>query len=149
MMKNTQRTLVRRIVSVRTLGIAALIAVIGFSMAGCAQMSSLLLPPSIEGVWKSDNGHTVDISGSTGTFVVISSDGSWTSAVEKGFVKIGDLKFRNIKSSGDLKWSGEQLMVTYNTSTFVASSTKWERCTFTLNKDGRTLTAGNTIYKRQ
>ena len=140
-MKNTHRTFVH------ILGIAALAAVIGFSMGGCAQMSSLLLPPSIEGVWKNDGGHTVNISGSTGTFMDISAAAPWPSAVEKGYIKAGDLKYRNIKSTSDLKWSGQQLNALHNNN--IATGVRWDNCTFTMSKDGRTLQAGNTTYTRQ
>jgi len=148
MMKNTHRTvLVRKPGAIRCIAIIALAAVIGFSMTGCAQLSSLLSSPSIDGVWVNDGGHTVTISGNSGVFTVISSASPWPSAVEKNYVKIGDLKYRDIKSTGDLKWSGQQLNAVYTGS--VATGTRWENCTFTLSKDGRTLRAGNTTFTRQ
>ena len=158
-MKNAQRTvLVRTFGAMRSIAIIALLAVIGFSVAACvslgdvtkASTSKSVAPISINGVWEGDGGHLVNINGSTGTFTAIYTSPIWQSAVEKGYAKTGDPKFRNIKSTGDSKWSGQQLLITRDASKpNVATGSRWDSCTFTMSADGQTLQAGNTTYTRQ
>jgi len=105
---------------------------------------------SIDGTWVSSIGMQITINGSTGvinqygTLNLLSQD-----AVNKGYVKIGDQFWRNLISTGNLTWSGQQLGITYNTSSpNVATGTGWMDNTFTLSADGQKLTVGTAIYTR-
>jgi len=110
---------------------------------------------SLNGVW-GNSGTRITVSGSTG---VISAFGTsmnalWTDAKNKGYVSIGSQYFRNITSTGNLTWSGQHLMVRYNTSSpNVAIGTDWGNCTLTLSANGQTLTEtksnGSNTWTRQ
>ena len=109
-----------------------IVALIGFSFAACDNGS---LGLSIDGTW--DRGDIViKISGSRGTFTEIRHS-NWLEVSNRGNVKIGDTKYRNIKRTGDRIWVAESLL--FNPSTFAL--TGWEEVTFTLGADGRTLDA--------
>jgi len=130
----------------------ALVAVIGFSMAalsltGC-DLSDLFgddntdSTTSLDGVWGDSSGMRITVSGNT---AVINAFGSlnplWTDAKNKNHITVGGQYWRTINSTGNLTWSGEQLLVSYNSlSPNVATGTKWGNATFTLSADGQTLT---------
>jgi hypothetical protein len=95
---------------------------------------------SLDGVWV-NGGLKVTVSGSTGIISQFSTTSAlWTDAMNKGYVKIGDPYWKNLTSTGNLTWSGQMLMVTYNTSTNAATGINWGNCTFTLSTNGQTLT---------
>ena len=104
----------------------------------------LQLVPSLNGTWMNDSRMVIEINGNTGTIDSVGSSSLWQDAVKKGYVKSGDQKFRNIRSTGNLKWSVEELMVQFNTSNRnVATSVRWENFTYTISADGRTITAND------
>jgi len=70
-----------------------------------------------------------------GVFTVINSNSGWERVRENGDIKVGDKKFRNIKKSGDLKWTGEER--NYNTATYRAGD--WKNCTITMDADGQNI----------
>jgi len=125
---------------VKSVSIIALIAVIGFSMAGCDLSVDDTIDYTIDGTWSTSalGGYTFRISGSTGVFTYIpASNALYTDAVRKGFFSIGGQYLRNLKSTGNLKWSGQVHTVYHNGD--VATSDSWNDCTFTLSTDGQTL----------
>jgi len=108
---------------------------------------------SLDGIWENSAGRQVSISGNTGILIAFgTSDALTQSAINQGFLKIGDQFWRNITSTGNLTWSGEGLVIGYytdnpNVAVDVHSST---RSTFTLSADGQTLThAGGTWTRKQ
>jgi hypothetical protein len=97
---------------------------------------------SLNGVWEITNGKQITVSGSNAT---VNRFGTNLSALtqnarEKGYVKVGDQDFRNIISTGNLTWSGQVLVISFNKSSpNVATGTEWRNCTITMNADGRTI----------
>ncbi|GBU29393.1 hypothetical protein R84B8_02957 [Treponema sp. R8-4-B8] len=110
---------------------------------------------SLDGVWKAGNDtvyQVVTISGNIGTFTSYNgTDTLWLDAINKGYVQISSSQYwRNITSTGNLTWSGQELRVQhYTSSPNVAIGTSWGNCTLTMSADGQTLTvAGGNTYKR-
>jgi hypothetical protein len=114
---------------------------------------------SLDGVWRSNAGNIITISGSTGVFTHISdynNNAVYQDAVRKGYLKVGDLKYKNLRNTGGLTWTGDGLQVssTYNTTN--ATGVGWFGVTITLSADGQTYrssaSGGNTstaTYTRQ
>jgi len=88
----------------------------------------------LSGVWEGDGIVVTIFKESYGEFTQIYS-GGWAQAKNRGYVRTGDQKFRNIKPSGDLKWSGQ--LLSYNPSTY---ATSWYNCTFTIHSNGQLQT---------
>ena len=106
---------------------------------------------SLDGNWETDNGNiTISISGNTAVL-------NWAGfnlmedAVKKGYVKFDDQIFRNIKSAGNLKWTMQELTVTYNTrSPDVATGVRWSNSTYTMSENGQTLSKnGRVVWVRE
>jgi len=107
------------------LGIIAFIAIIGVSMFSCD-----LNFDELNGDW--DRGDIiVTFNDSDGRFTQINSNSGWFTLQNNGTVKIGDRKFRNLSSSGNSKWTGQEL-------TYIGNSTSWESTTLTIS--GQILT---------
>ena len=126
-------------------GIIAFAAVIVFSMAGCDLENNDY--GKLNGVW--DRGDiVVTFNDSNAVFTQINSNSGWVTVQNNGNVKIGDKKFKNLKSSGDLKWTGQELG--YDTSTYV---TMWKDCTITIDSSGQTIytssSLGNDSYTKK
>jgi len=68
---------------------------------------------------------------------------SYVSAVSKGLIKVGDERWKNIKTTGTLTFSAEEKLVTSQND--VATGTPWGPVTFTLSADGQTLTMYNSV----
>ena len=59
---------------------------------------------SLDGVWQTNNGHTVIINGTAAVSIQLPSSALWRDAISKGYVKAGNLIFRNIvKGSANLQ----------------------------------------------
>jgi hypothetical protein len=105
--------------------------------------SATAVNQSLDGVWKRTNGAQVTVSGSTGTLNVYGSFDNETlfqDAIKKGYYKLETPEWRNLKSSGNLTWTGEVRGVTSNNSSpNVAIGEGWTAGTFTLSADGQTL----------
>jgi hypothetical protein len=107
--------------------------------------------PSLDGVWQAEGGHTISINGAAAVAVRLSSSALWRDAVRKGYVKDGDLIFRNITSgSANLQWICQELAVEFravvpNTATGV----RWEDRTITMNPGGQSFRIGSaaTYYR--
>jgi hypothetical protein len=93
---------------------------------------------SLNGIWDRGDGNTISIIDSNGYFTIIDSD--WQKVQNNGDIKIGRGKFRNIKSTGNLKWSAQEL--THDTSTYRIRN--WSNCTITMASDGNTFTSYNS-----
>jgi hypothetical protein len=99
---------------------------------------------SLDGVWETgSSGWQTTISGSNGVTSRLSSSpsGRLADAINKGYYKIGGQEFRNIRSTGNLTWSGQTISTQYNRSApNVATGTTWVNCTITMSADGQTIT---------
>jgi len=138
----------------KLLGIAALVAAIGFFAVSCKTEDNNNENNDCElldGVW--DRGDiVVTFSNGIGVFTQINSNSGWINVLNNGKIKIGDQKFRKLKKSGNLQWSGQER--TYDTAT--ENSTDWNNTTITLSTDGQTLRANtpatigpDSIYTKQ
>jgi hypothetical protein len=109
-----------------------LVAAIGFSMSGC-ELEEDNDYELLNGVW--DRGDiVVTFNNDTAVFTQINSNSGWLPVLNSGHVRIGYRKLRDIKKSGDLKWSCQELA--YDESTYV---TVWYDCTITMHSGGQTL----------
>jgi hypothetical protein len=115
----------------RIAGIIALVAVIGFSMAACADDSGG--SSALNGDW-TDGYFVFAISGSNGRFSRIPSSSGWYNSYNRGYVNIGDQYLRNIRRTSDSSYSADILL--YNTSTYRVS---YYDCTITLASNGRSF----------
>jgi hypothetical protein len=128
---------------------AAVAAVIVLAMPA-GDLSAQGPIPSLDGVWQTNSGHTVNINGATAVSIQLSSGALWRNAISKGYVKVGDQIFRNIvKGSADLQWSCQELSVEFRSSApTVATGLRWEDRTITMNANGQSIRVGNTAYYR-
>ena len=129
-------------------GIIAFVSTIGFLVTGCLTKK---INTSLEGVW--DRGDiVVTITGNEGVFTKINPDTNWHKIQSKDLVKIGDVKFKNITKTENLKWTAQELSHDINTLTISG----WNNTVITMDPDGKTLhilTGGNVknpnnSYKR-
>jgi hypothetical protein len=112
----------------------------------------LQLTPTLDGTWKfGSSGHIVTISGSNGVFKQIGSSALVQDALKKGFIKVGDLNYRNLKKTGDLTWKGQTILYGANSNApDVCVGTKLGDCTITLSADGKTFVdSASGTYTRQ
>jgi hypothetical protein len=142
--------------AMRSIAIIALVAVIGFLMAACDIFddddSGDTVNTSLNGVWES-NGIQITVSGSTGVITQFNTTSAiWNDAKNKGYVNVGDQVWRNLTSTGNLTWSGQDLRVQhYTSSPNVAVNTIWGDTTFTMSANGQTLTvnSGGVTWTRK
>jgi hypothetical protein len=107
---------------------------------------------SLDGNWESENGMTIRISGNTAVISYLGSlNALWSSAKDKGYLKEGSQCFRNLRSTGNLTWSGQYMGITYNSSSpNVATGTTWLDCTITMSVGGGTFNMSNgTVWERE
>jgi len=96
---------------------------------------------SLNGDW-GYNEEVITINGSTGVYKSITfSDKTWLSAKDKGFVKVGDQRLKNLTSTGNLTWSGQMLIVNFNESSpDTATGVNWSDVTIKMSTNGQTIT---------
>lgn len=93
----------------------------------------------LDGQWqRPTDGLVVTIDGETGTFTEI-VNGGWLTMQNLGIVAVGDVKFKSLISTGDLKWEGEELW--HHIS---LQELRWADATYTLSSEGDTLTLTST-----
>ena len=131
--------------SVKLLAIIAMVALIGFSFIACGEKDGDddTTTYSLDGAWQADSGGVViTINGSTGVFTQIESSSAWQTAVSKGYISVGSEKFRNLTKTGDLTWTGQELVVALG-----SGNVSWNNVTITLSADGQTFrTGGDSRY---
>ena len=115
------------------LGIIAMVAVIGFSMIGCDLNEADY--EMLNGDWELTGYFVVSFTNDVGVFKEITG-GNFKIALDKGNVRIGSQKFRNIKKAGDLKWSAQERLVLTDGSGVLSD---WADCTITMDSSGQTL----------
>jgi len=106
---------------------------------------------SLDGVWERSGGMQITVSGNAG---IINAFGTlnalWTDAKNKNYIKLDDQHWKTITNTGNLTWSGQQLGVSYNTSSpNVATGTGWVNCTFTMSANGQTVTVTGTYSENE
>jgi len=104
---------------------------------------------SLDGNWRSAEGNIITISGSTAVWNYVGnfSHPLWQDGKDKGYIKEGVQFYRNLRSTGNLTWSGQQFALQSNTRTpNVANGTGWGDITITMSPDGNTFvsSAGGT-----
>jgi len=85
-------------------------------------------------------------------FTALSMAACGQDAVNKGYIKVGEATlWRNLTSTGNLKWSGQELVGIIDTSKpNVSQGTKWVDITITMSENGQTITiSGGGSYRRQ
>jgi len=126
----------------RIISIVMLMNVILIGLIGCASLfEPVNVNTSLNGVW-SRGDIVISFSGSDGVFTQINS-GHWRNAQNGGLIKIGDKKFRNITSMGNLRWSAQELSIIasdqdVNDHTRYRVDT-WDNCTIIMSSNGRTI----------
>jgi len=104
----------------------------------------LQLVPSLDGTWVDQMGWKYTFKGNTATISYIKPDTGndrTRDAVNKGYYKVGTQQYRNLKSAGNLTWSGQAIGTDGNTSRpGVATGTSYRDVTITMSQDGQTLT---------
>jgi hypothetical protein len=106
----------------------------------------LMLTPTLDGTWKIEGGSIFTFNGNSAVYKQLSSSAVYQDAKNKGYVKVGDQVFRNIKKTNDLTWTAQFQFVQFNNNApNVCIGTAWGNCTITLNPDGKTfqLYSGN------
>jgi len=161
--------------TIKVLGIIVLVAIIGFSMMACddgsttdggggtggTEETSGSSNTSLDGVWVCAGNdaadtygtHTITINGDNAIINdFISSSAGVTDAVNKGYFGNGKVLYKNLQSAGNLKWSGQQLVITGSGSN--ATGSMYRNVTLTMSADGQTLNVigtdntGVSIYRR-
>jgi len=104
---------------------------------------------SLDGVWGTEKGWEVTISGSTGVITAFGTPSAVNQdAINKGYLTLGGQEYRNLTSIGTLKWSGEFFGSYHDGKNLnVAKGAAWTNCTITMSTDGQTITiiAGGTV----
>ena len=94
------------------------------------------------GVW--DRGDIrITFTENSGVITQINS-GSWLAFLDKGLIKIGDPKFRNITRTGNLTWSCQELFG--RSENDIPISTFWNNLTITLNEARNAFTTDDFNY---
>jgi hypothetical protein len=121
-----------------------------WTRTGNAPAPVITVNTSLNGIWEA-GGWQFTINGSTGTVSTAGTTNAvFLDAINRGMFKVGDQFFRNIRSTGNLTWSGEQLQVTSKTPGVApATGTSWGNCTITMNADGRTILINGGTYTRR
>ena len=102
-------------------------------------------PVSPDGLWTCSN-FDFTISGTIGTFTAI-RDGGWADVLDKGFISIGSMKFRNIIKTGDLIWSCDELWYWTNDMD-IPYEVGWSTSgTITLNSYGNTMSVWSEVVE--
>jgi hypothetical protein len=112
----------------------------------------LQLTPTLDGTWKNENGgETITFNGNTAVYKQISSSPLTQDAVKKGFIKVGGQAYRNLKKTGALTWTGQNVgFQSYTDTPNICEGVTWVNTTLTLSADGKTFqTTNRTIYTRQ
>ena len=130
-----------KIIFFRLIIIAISVCISVISFTGCATR----LPPvntSLEGTW--DRGDIVIyITGNNAVFTQFNSNYRHLEAVDIGIINVGDQQIRNIKQVDDLKWTGEFLMIMFETNPrgilIRYTGIDWSNGSITMSSNGDTI----------
>ena len=140
----------------KQIGFITVVAVIGFSFAlACTSfdIGTTSGGPTLNGVWLFGNGTTISINGSTGVFTQIGSGSArFHDAVSKGLIGVDRQCFRDLRKTGDLTWTGQELGIGSDPSApDVAATVAWFNTTITLSANGQSFYSsafGSTFTKQ-
>jgi hypothetical protein len=106
---------------------------------------------SLNGVWEGENGYQVRVSGSTATLLQIPGFPIWVDALNKGYISIGGTIWRNLTSTGNLRWSGETVGINWSGNRDIATGITWQNTTIIMSADGKTINyeGGQITYTRR
>jgi len=139
-----------KIAAVNANGIeGAMSSVYSFTISGTTPTTPTTPNTSLDGTWGLSSGYRITISGSTGVINAIGSSDLMVDAASKGYIHVGDTVVRNLKSTGNLTWSGELLGITYEEDflgNLDATGTGWRNTVFTLSSDGNTLSTSTSGF---
>jgi len=128
----------------KMIGVITVMAIIGFSFAACGGGDDGDDDIGLDGVWRWPSvGIRITVKGNKGVWTDFPTypDALTQSSMDKGYIKKGGTFWKDLTSTGSLKYSGQQAMATYNSSApNVATGTSWGDRIFTLSADGKTLT---------
>ncbi len=96
---------------------------------------------NLNGKWLSSAGIGITISGTTAVFYSFSSN--WQIAFNNGFVKMGDLKLKNISTITSTQWNCQDLYMT-TTNGVINGSTWSSDGKITMSTDGKSITVVST-----
>jgi hypothetical protein len=107
----------------------------------------LQLVPSLNGSWRREPAglEIINISGDSAVLSYYNpTSAQGKSSVEKGYFKVGTQVWRNLRSTGNLTWSVQNLGITFNTSNpDVVTGTQWYNVTITMDPSGDTFTVSD------
>ena len=131
-MKNTMRK------GFLLVAMLAVVLAVGLAFVSC---DTGMAGVGLEGTWQNSTGTIVfRFSGNGATFTQLPSSGLWRDAQNKGYIKVNDPKFRNLRRTGNNEWTGESRTISYNTSSpSVALGANWASTNITLSANSRTL----------
>jgi hypothetical protein len=120
-------------------GIVAIVATIGLLAVSCLTFEPA---QSLDGVW-SRGDIIITISGNNAVFTQFSPNYRHIEAVNIGVLNIGDLCNRNIRQTGNLRWTGDSLVLDMEVDSYGTivryTGTSWRNCTITMSATGRTI----------
>jgi hypothetical protein len=93
---------------------------------------SAVFSQSINGVWKTATGNVISFYDNKGVWSEMNVD-RWQEAERRGIISIGTTAFRNIRSTGNLTWTGENMQISDR------YAISWINFTITVNPNGQTL----------
>ena len=120
---------------IKFFGIAAVVAMIVFSIGGCDLFGDDGKGHILNGVW--DRGDIIiTFNGSNGIYTEINSDSGWLQFLNNGVIRIGDRKFRNITYKDNLRWSGQEMT---RESSPPPYNIYWRNTTITMSYDEHSI----------
>ena len=101
----------------------------------------LQLIPSLNGVWVMED-EVISINGSNGIFTQMPSTSLVRDAVSKGFINIGDQRYRNLTRTGEFTWTGQMNgFMAHDTTPNIAIGISWRNVTIIMSPNGQSFEA--------
>ena len=94
--------------------------------------ASTVFAQTLNGIWRSPSGNVFSYFDNKAVFTEVNNN-LWKEAEKRGTIGIGSLATRNLRSTDNLTWSGQD--VTINRDYTIS----WNNCTITLSPDGQTF----------
>jgi len=93
---------------------------------------------TLNGLWKFDDDYCVEIKKDKGYFVLLNAE-AWALGLSN-FLGIGDLAIKNLKKTGDNRWSGKEVTWWEDEYTGKVLKLDWDGATYILSEDKKSLT---------
>lgn len=91
----------------------------------------------LTGLWKVDDTWCVEIKKDRGYFVLLNAEAQFPGLSK--FLKIGDMTFKDLKKTGDNRWSGKEICWYYYVDTGEILQTDWDPVTIVLSGDKKSF----------